>query len=404
MFPQAHHDPVVPVLLGLSLIIFVAKLGAILAHKLRQPEVLGELVMGIIVGNLILFNFDLFYKYSQDPVMQIFSGLGVIILLFWVGLESNLKDMMAVGWQSSLVAIVGVVIPFVLGYWLAEFLYPELSFASKIFAGAILTATSVGISARVFEDLNVLQTKEARIVLGAAVIDDVLGLVILAVVTALATEGSIDLGSIAWISAKSVGFVVAAITIGIFLAHKVIKLASIFRLPGMMLSVALVICFLGAYWADQVGLATIVGAFAMGLILDNLSFKAFNSETNIETYIRPLYYFFVPIFFVITGMKVDLSVFMDQSVIYAALLMSAAAIIGKLVCGWAFSSKEKLNRWIIAVGMVPRGEVGLIFASVGSAIGVIDERLYAITVIMVIITTLIPPVILNALINKSGIK
>jgi Kef-type K+ transport system membrane component KefB len=400
-----HHDPVVPVLLGLSIIIIAAKIGAIVANKLKQPEVLGELIAGIVLGSLTLFNFEYFGKLAHNHTIEIFAGLGVIILLFEVGLESNLKEMLAVGVKSLVVAVVGVVLPFVAGYFATGWLLPDLPFMSKVFMGAILTATSVGITARVFKDFKFTKSEEARIVLGAAVIDDILGLIILAIVAGLVVCGGaeckdVSLGTIAMISGKAIGFVVFAIILGMLFAQKTIKLISFFRMPGMMLSTALVICFLGAYLADQFGLATIVGAFAMGLVLDEVHFKSFGAERSLEDYIRPISFFFVPIFFVVTGMHVDVSVFADPNIIVTALVITVIAILGKLACGWCFTSKKKINRGIIGMGMVPRGEVGLIFATVGKSMGVVDDSLYAITVIMVILTTLIPPLLLSNMIKN----
>lgn len=396
-----HSDPVVPVLLALSLIFIGAKLGAIAAHKLGQPSVLGELVAGIIMGNIGLLGLNFFDFIKHDHVIEIFSGLGVIILLFEVGLESNIREMAAVGIKSLSVAVVGVITPFVLGYYLSGILIPNLDEIHKIFVGAILTATSVGITARVFKDLNFLKSEESRIVLGAAVIDDILGLLILAIVSGLAVSGSIEVESLVQISVKAFGFLFLALLAGMLLAQRTIRLLSYFKIPGMILISALVICFLGAYFADMAGLATIVGAFSMGLVLEELHFKPFDSKYEVLEVIKPVSMFFVPVFFLLTGMKVDLSVFLDPKIIIAALLISAVAILGKLICGWSFVSKNKLNRALIGIGMVPRGEVGLIFAMVGKSIGVVDDNLYAVTVIMVILTTLIPPPILNFLIKKK---
>lgn len=399
-----HVDPVVPVLLGLTLIFIAAKLGAIIAEKLGQPSVLGELGAGIVVGNLTLANIPYLEFLKHDHSLEIFAGIGVIILLFEVGLETSVKEMVAVGFKSLVVALVGVVLPFVFGYLAAGWIMPELAEINRIFMGAILTATSVGITARVFKDLNFLSASEAKIVLGAAVIDDILGLIILAVVSGIAVTGHVELGTIGLISGKAIGFVIACLVIGILLAKKTFKLISVFKLPGMMLIASLVICFIFAYFANQVGLATIVGAFCAGLVLEDVHFKEFSvfeKDKTIEDYIHPISMFFVPIFFVSTGMQVDLSVFADTSIVTAALIISVIAIAGKLVCGWSFTSKESVNRAIIGAGMIPRGEVGLIFATVGKGIGVVDDKLYAITVIMVILTTLVSPPVLDALIKIS---
>ena len=214
--------------------------------------------------------------------------------------------MVAVGFKSLVVALVGVVLPFVFGYLAAGWIMPELAEINRIFMGAILTATSVGINARVFKDLNFLSASEAKIVLGAAVIDDILGLIILAVVSGMAVTGHVELGTIGLISGKAIGFVIACLVIGILLAKKTFKLISVFKLPGMMLIASLVICFIFAYFANQVGLATIVGAFCAGLVLEDVHFKEFSvfeKDKTIEDYIHPISMFFVPIFFVSTVCK-----------------------------------------------------------------------------------------------------
>ena len=396
-----HHDPVVPVLFSVAIILIAAKIGGAVASYFKQPDVLGELTAGIVVGNLTLLNYHGLAYISHDHTIEILAGLGVIILLFEVGLESNMSEMLAVGMQSFIVAIAGVVTPFIVGYYASGLIINDLSEISKIFMGAILTATSVGITARVFQDLKFTKSKESRIVLGAAVIDDILGLIILAIVAGIAQTGKIDAPSIAIISTKAIGFVVIALFLGKLFAKQTVKTFALLKLPGMMLTTLLIICFMGAFLANQVGLATIVGAFAMGLVLDDVHFEPFKERSTAFDYIRPIAYFLVPIFFVITGMHVDLAVFADINILMASLLLTAVAIIGKLVCGWCFTSKEKLNRAIIGFGMVPRGEVGLIFATVGKSIGVVDDRLYAITVIVVILTTLIPPPVLSNLIKNQ---
>ncbi|MFM7459178.1 MAG: cation:proton antiporter [bacterium] len=396
-----HLNPVVSVLLGLSIVILAGKIGAVLANSFKQPLVLGELLAGITLAGFSLLGFNGFDFLKDNSILEIFSSLGVIILLFEVGLESQLAEMVAVGIKSLLVAIIGVILPFILGYYVSGMIIQDLPNISKIFIGAMLTATSVGITARVFKDLNFLDTKEAKIILGAAVIDDILGLIILAVVSGIAATGVVDFISIGSISLKATIFIILSVLAGLFLAKTTITLiANKWNVPGMMLSLALVICFMGAYLANQFGLATIVGAFCMGLILDDVHFKNFNSDKTLEEYIQPISVFLVPVFFVVTGLHVDISLLQDPIVIYSSIALCLVAIFSKLACGWAFPSKEKFSRILIGVGMIPRGEVGLIFASVGKSIGVVDDRLYAVAVIVVITTTLVTPPVLAFLINK----
>ncbi|NBV98267.1 MAG: cation:proton antiporter [Proteobacteria bacterium] len=455
-----HLDPIVNVLLGLSIVILAAKVGAVLANSFKQPLVLGELLAGVTLASFSLLGFNGFDFLKDNSTLEIFSSLGVIILLFEVGLESQLSEMVAVGMKSLLVASIGVIMPFILGYYVSGMIIQDLPNISKIFIGAMLTATSVGITARVFKDLNFLGTKEAKIVLGAAVIDDILGLIILAVVSGIAVTGVIDFISIGSISLKAIIFILLSVLAGLFLAKRLnnkrdgetedsghpqngtARKPRLWDVPGMMLSLALLICFMGAYLANQFGLATIVGAFCMGLILDDVHFKDFHSsktieetaaqravsrlrrtndrsvlqvhedheddenaengvvQRSLEEYIQPISMFLVPIFFVVTGLNVDVSVLQDPTVIYSSIALCLVAILSKLACGWAFPSKEKFSRILIGVSMIPRGEVGLIFASVGKSIGVVDDRLYAIAVIVVITTTLVTPPILAFLIDK----
>lgn len=399
-----HADPVVPVLVGLIVIFFAARLGAIIAKKVGQPAVLGELIAGVVVGNLTLLGFHSFDFIPHDQTIDIIARIGVIILLFEVGLETNVKEMAAVGLRSTLVALSGVITPFVLGYYMIGVIVPDIPEIAKVFTGAILTATSVGITARVFKDLNFLKSQESKIVLGAAVIDDILGLIILAIVAGVAVTGSIEASTIIGISTKAVLFVVLSLAAGILLARRTFKLLAFFELPGMMLISALVFCFGFAVLANMAGLATIVGAFAAGLVLEEFHFKPFEAKRSIEEYIHPISLVVVPVFFVLTGMAVDLSVFADTSIVTASLAISAVAIVGKLVCGWSFTADEPINRAVIGAGMIPRGEVGLIFATVGKSIGVVDDRLYAITVIMVILTTIVAPPVIGFLIQQSKKK
>ncbi|MFP3941170.1 MAG: cation:proton antiporter [Thermoanaerobaculia bacterium] len=416
-----HASPVLPVLLGLVIILTGAKLGGAFFERFHQPAVLGELIVGVVLGNLALLrflNFE-FALFGQDvtfdfgalsflgttPGIEILAEIGVILLLFDVGLESNLDEMRSVGMSSFLVAILGVVAPFFLGWGVSAWMIPEEDLLVHVFIGATLCATSVGITARVLSDLGKLQKRESKIILGAAVIDDVLGLVILAVVagviTAAATGGSLSSLSILWIVAKAALFLGGAIVIGSWLSPRLFRVASRLRTQGMLLTVALVFCFLLSYLANAIGLATIVGAFAAGLILDELHYRDFldAGDHSVEELIHPLYVFLVPVFFVLMGIRVDLSTFGEVSVLGFAAMLSVAAIIGKMLCAFGVTEKG-LDRISVAVGMVPRGEVGLIFASIGAALTlhgepVISSGIYSAVVIMVIVTTLMTPPVLK---------
>lgn len=416
--------------LFLAIIILFSKIGG-LFEKIGQPPVLGELLIGIILGNLALLGFSFFDQMKSNEFIAFLAELGVVILLFQIGLESNLTEMRKVGLKAFLVGIVGVITPFVLGaYVVGPFLFPGQDTNTYLFLGAALTATSVGITARVFKDLGKIKTKESKIILGAAVIDDILGLLILAVISAIVAVGSITLGEVGVISFKAIAFLIASIAIGLFIAPHIGKLFSKIQAgAGTKVGVALAFCFTFAYLASLVGLAPIVGAFAAGLVLDSVHFKWFKSHSlvakikkinenikdtkaktlikkeidsfhkrHIEELVEDIAYFLVPIFFVYTGMQVDISTFADPKIIIMALGFTFVAFIGKLASGLA--AGKGVNKWIIGFGMIPRGEVGLIFASVGMGLGVVTPPIYSVIVIMVIVTTLIPPLVLNKLLKK----
>lgn len=384
------EDPVLTVLIALVIIFVAAKIGAVLADRLGQAIVLGELFAGLVLGNTYLFDF-----IKHNSHIELLAALGVIVLLFEAGLESNITEMKSLGLESFSVALVGVILPFTFAYYGSAYLMPELSELSRIFLGATFTATSVAITARVFKDLNLLQSREAKIVLGAAVIDDILGLMILAVVTALAQASTINSIDVLFIAAKAFMFLLLSILFGRVFVDYGFKLAARASLPGTMMMTALAFCFALSYLASLAGLAPIVGAFAAGLILDELHFTAFKSERKLEDYIRPVSYFLGPIFFVVAAMQVDLRVFGDLTYLWIALAMSALAIIAKLLSAWSFRTTSPISRLMIGFAMIPRGEVALIFASTGKALGLVDDKLYAIVIILVMITTFLAPVLMT---------
>lgn len=401
---SGHSDPIAPVLLGLIIILLAAKVGGELFEKMNQPSVLGELIFGILIGNIALFsggayNFENMFNSESIDIM---ARLGVMILLFQVGLESNIKDMMKVGISSFLVSIIGVVAPMVLGYYVSSWIIPEAGFNAHLFIGATLTATSVGITARVLKDLNKLKTPEAKIILGGAVIDDVLGLIILSVVSGIIISGTISASSIAYISFTSIAFLVGSILIGLKAAPFIGKWVSGMKVEGMKIVTAFLFLFVMSYMADLMGLATIVGAFAAGLVLDDVSFKN-EKEHHIEVLVKPLYCIFVPIFFVLMGIQVKLDAFLDPQTIMIALGITVASIIGKQLCGFGVKCPGA-SKLTVGIGMISRGEVGLIFAGVGKELGVINDSLFGAVVIMVIITTLVTPPLLKWSIARNDKK
>ncbi len=407
----AHVDPVAHVALGLVVILWAAKVGGEIAVRLGQPAVLGELVIGIALGNLAHLGFAWPTALAADPTLDMLARLGVLILLFEVGLESTVRQMLAVGWTSLMVAILGVVAPFGLGWLVGAWLLPEAGPYVHAFLGATLSATSVGITARVLQDLGQSQSREARVILGAAVIDDVLGLMVLAVVSGVivSANGGAPLTklAIAAIVGKAAGFLVLALGVGVAVTPRAFALASRMRGQGVLLAAGLSFCFLLAWLAGAIGLAPIVGAFAAGLILENVHYRDFvdRGEHELEELIHPIASFLVPIFFVMMGMHTDLSAFGDPSVLALASVLTLAAVAGKQACSLgAFG--QGLDRLSIGIGMVPRGEVGLIFANIGLGLEIGGERVvtpavYAAIVVMVVVTTLITPPALRFSLSRA---
>jgi len=401
-FGPDQTNRIAHLLISLVIILVSAKVGGDLFERIKQPAVLGELVFGVIMGNLALVGFHGLEHLRSDEVISILAEIGVIFLLFEVGLESNLKDMMEVGLSSFLVALVGVVAPMILGWAVGAFFLPQASTLVHVFIGATLCATSVGITARVLKDLGKTNEKESRIILGAAVIDDVMGLVILAAVSGIIKASNkgdtgISAFAIAFIILKAVAFFVIAIWAGSRFSPLMFGVASKLKIRGMLLATSISFCFLLSYLANGIGLAPIVGAFAAGLILDPVHYEDFKGrgDQSLEELVHPISSFLVPIFFVLMGVRVDLSTFAKVDILGFAAALTAAAILGKQVCSFGIVEKG-LDRLSVGIGMIPRGEVGLIFASMGASLmlkgtPVVSPSTYSAVVITVIVTTLITP-------------
>jgi Kef-type K+ transport system membrane component KefB len=416
--------------LWLAVILLAANIAARAVERWHMPGVLGELLVGVIMGNLALAGVSVFEPLRRDPIIAFIAELGVVILLFQIGLESSIDQMRQVGARAAAVAVVGIIAPFLLGALLVgPWLLPGHSFNSYLFLGATLTATSVGITGRVFQDLGKIATREAQIVLGAAVIDDVLALVILAVVTSIVKQGSIDAIGVGLLVLEAVVFLVGALVLGRVLAARLGPvLARVDAGVAMKLALILSLCLLLSWLAHAIGLAPIVGAFAAGLVLEPVFLSEFDDPAIVrelkpllgtlqgtdavqvkrvlERYsghhhqllVTPLGYFFVPVFFVYTGMQVDLRSFFDPDTLVIGLGVTVAAFVGKIVAGYAAGA---VKRAVVGWGMVPRGEVGLIFAMVGNQLGVMNPQMFSVIIIMVITTTLVTPLVLMRLLSRS---
>jgi Kef-type K+ transport system membrane component KefB len=410
-------DPMV--LVGVAVILICAKLGGELFERMGQPAVLGELVAGILVGNLTLVHFYAFESIKNNEVITAIAELGVIILLFEVGLESNQKEMRAVGLSALLAATAGVITPFFLGWIVAAYFLPDAGRWTHIFVGATLCATSIGITARVLRDLGKLNTREARIILGAAVLDDVMALIILAVVSgvirAVSAGGAWSLTAVAIAAAKAIGFLAGSVLIGQLVMPLIFRGAARFANRGLMLSFAIAFCFLMSWAATRVGLAAIIGAFATGLILEEVHFEHLpdQSKHDLLELVAPVGAVLTPVFFVLIGTKVDLRLFASPGVVAFAAAIIAVAIVGKQAASLVVLERG-VNRFAVGVGMIPRGEVELIFAGVGAslllpnALGqltpVVGPSTFTAIVLMVIVTTLVTPPLLKRLFASPRVR
>ncbi len=387
------------ILADLFILFVAARVTGAVFVQLKQPAVIGELLAGILIGPFVLgwvgtadpvlvvaFHGDTAgAQEALDLVLDIFAELGVVMLLFFVGLKIRLSDLIGVGWRAALVGTLGIAVPFVAGYGLMVLWGAETPKA--LFIAAALVATSTGITARVLRDLGVLHSREARIILGAAVIDDLLAMILLATVTQLGPQGDIALLDIGLIAAQAIGFTIVVALVGTWtISHFHAQLKRLPFTHGPLI-VALALMLGLATVATRVGLAAIIGAFLAGLVMSEEA-----ERSDLEQAILPIYEFFVPFFFIIIGTQVNPALFLDRQIIGQALIITFVAIVAKLLgAGAGGIGMGPRSVAMIGIGMVPRGEVGLIVASLGLARGIIEREFFSMVVVMSILTTLIVP-------------
>ncbi|OKH25984.1 sodium:proton antiporter [Hydrococcus rivularis NIES-593] len=410
------------VLLSLAVIYFTSKLGGEICLRLNLPPVLGELIGGVAIGvsalKLLVFpegsadaGDSLLMQFLQatsaltpegsqsvfavqSEVISLLSELGVVILLFEIGLESDLKELIRVGPQAALVAVVGVVTPFALGTAGLVYLF-HVPVIPSVFAGAALTATSIGITAKVLSEIDRLNSTEGQIIIGAAVLDDVLGIIVLAVVASLVKTGEIEISNVIYLIISAGVFLIGAILLGRFLIPFFIRLVDTMKTRGQLLLASLVFAYILSYTAQVIQLEAILGAFAAGLVLAETE-----KREELAEQIIPVADILVPIFFVCVGAKTDLSVLnptvpSNREGLILAVFLMVVAIIGKVVTGWSVFGQPGINRLAIGIGMIPRGEVGLVFLGVGSASGALSKPTEAAIIMMVILTTFLAPPLLR---------
>ncbi|BDG10399.1 cation:proton antiporter [Anaeromyxobacter paludicola] len=395
-----------PVLLALVVLLAAARVGGSAAERFRQPAVLGELAAGILLGALPLAGLHGLEYAARDEVVGAIAELGVIFLLFEVGLSTRLADLLKVGPSALLVAVVGMAVPMALGYGAGQLLLPGRHPFVSLFLGATLCATSVGITARVLKDMGRVGSVEGQIILGAAVIDDVLGLLVLAVMVGLVEGQGAPLPTLGLVGGKAVAFLALALVVGRWAAPRLFRGASRMHGKGVLFTAALVAC-LGLSWlAEVAGLAPIVGAFAAGLVLEGVPWDELLPEGDrIEDLFLPLSTATVPLFFVRMGLQVDLRALAGGPVLLALALI-LAAFLGKQACGLAVLQRG-VDRLAVGIGMVPRGEVGLIFAGIGMSLKLGGAPLLgpgelAAVVAMVLVTTMVTPPLLRWRLARPG--
>lgn len=411
-------------------VILVAAAVSSVVERLGQPAVVGQLLAGIALSAAGYYGWELMSEAAVNPIVAFLATFGAIILLLSAGMESKTRSLAKVGLQAVLVALIGVTLPFIAGaYWLGPWLFPEAGTNAHLFIGAALVATSVGIAVAVFRTLGVIQSRVAQLVLAAAVFDDILGLVILAVLSELALSGHVGVTGTVWLVAKSLGFLFAALFLGRWIAPSVYRLMSKFNNePGTKLVMAVALALVLGYVAQLAGLQPIIGAFAAGLLLEGMSFNEYGEPEVVDDLkelrdksspedrskimqliskhrrghlggmVDVLGTIAVPVFFVYTGLHVDFGTLLEGEVYLAALVIAAVAIVTKVVAG-VFVKGSFRDRLAVGVAMVPRGEVGLIFAATAQTLGVFDDALYSTVVLAILFTTFVSPPLLVRLLS-----
>ncbi|AFY76915.1 MAG: cation:proton antiporter [Hydrococcus sp. C42_A2020_068] len=427
---ESEYAPIVltGVLLSLVVIYLASKLGGELSRMLDFPPVLGELIAGVVIGasalHLVVFPESgaiasdsvivSILKFidnlspealttifqSQSEVISVLAELGVIILLFEIGLESDIRELQKVGYQATIVACVGVAVPFGAGTAGLMLLF-HVPAIPAIFAGAALTATSIGITSKVLSEIGQLKSKEGQIIVGAAVIDDILGIIVLAVVASLAKTGEVDIANVIYLIVSATVFLIGSILLGKFFNKSFVAIANVLQTRGNLIVPAFIFAFFMAFIGNAIHLEAILGAFAAGLVLDET-----DKRKELDEQVKPIADILVPIFFVTVGAKVDLGVLNplvpeNREGLIISTFLIGVAILGKIVTGWSVFGQSGINRLAIGIGMIPRGEVGLVFAAIGTASGVLDKPLQAAIIIMVILTTFLAPPFLRLAFGES---
>lgn len=382
-----HHAS--DILLSLFIIFVAAQLGAELAQRLKLPGVVGEIAAGCIVGPSVLG-----WVVPNEP-LEVLAEIGVVLLLFSVGLETRLDDLKRVGRSAFLVGVLGVIIPFVMGSAWAHL--SGFPWNKSLFIAAAFVATSAGITARVLQELGALQRVESRVILGAAVIDDILAMLLLGVVVALQAGDSVNIGSLAVVLVEAVGFLLVIGWVGTRVMRRKSHWLEGPVNPLSPLTIVLALCLGLAFLSTKFGLAAIIGAFLAGMIASETT-----QRESLEHQTQPLLALLTPFFFVITGSKIDLAQLANADALIMLTVVTLIAIVSKLAGGFLGAlSLGRRGATIVGVGMVPRGEVGVVIASLGLTAGVFTDKTYAVIVAMSLLTAMVTPPVLAALLRQK---
>ncbi len=380
------------VLTDLFLVLLAAKLGDEVFKRIGQPAIVGEILAGVLIGPSLLG------WVEPGEVLEVFSELGVVFLLFWVGLKTRLSEMRTVGRIAITVGSAGVVLPFLGGIGLGVVLGESTE--TSVFLGAALAATSAGITSATFLDLGIARSAAARTVLGAAVVDDILALILLSVAVGMAADGGVDAGNIALSLALAIAFVAFFALGGTQLLQRRPQLLDAPRFADSPLLPAVILCLGLAAFSAQIGLAALIGAFLAGMIVAETK-----DQNAIEEEVKPLYAFFPPFFFAFIGIELNLDSLLGGHALLLLVTITALAIVTKLIPSYlAARGLGREQARIVGIGMVPRGEVGIVVASIGAAEGVVDPELFGVVVGMSILTTLLAPFALRRLSRETKVK
>jgi Kef-type K+ transport system membrane component KefB len=394
-------------------LLVIASIFTLMVNKLRQPAILGQIIIGTIIAILAHYNIGFFNELSRSTDIKLIAELGSLFLLFEIGLESDVNEIKTCSKSAFNVAIIGVVLPFALGYFIVTpFILKSNDDTLAFFIGSILAVTSTSISISVFKELKILKFKACQIVLAASVIDDITGLVLLSLVTAIAINGHADWFELLHLSGQVTAFLLVCVLLGKFVLPKLIIPSLKFIATGKTITTFTLVgtCMVLAWFAGYFGLAPIIGAFFAGLMLNSKNFidsrllterTYFNHTYNLHlsNLIVPFGRILTPIFFIYAGMQVDMVNAFKPNIIAIAILISIIAIIGKSFCGIFLS--RGINKLIVGFGMVPRGEIGIIFAITGLNLKIIDNDIFAALMLMIVITSIITPIMLSKIVSRE---